>query len=203
MIPVVLPADPPARKAPVPHDRFIVHDDERIPYGIVRSARRTVAIVVGADAALLVRAPHRVSEREVERLLLERAGWVARKREEIGRLGPVVAPAPLGPKELAEARRLLAERLDVCWAAFARPGEVKPTLRVRVMRSRWGSLIEGCRMSLNARLARAPVECIDSVVYHELCHMREAGHGPEFYGELARYVPDWRVRRTELRRLLL
>ncbi|MDO8879628.1 MAG: DUF45 domain-containing protein [Coriobacteriia bacterium] len=187
----------------MPHDRFIVHDDERIPYGIVRSARRTVAIVVGADAAVLVRAPHRVSEREVERLLLERAGWVARKREEIGRLGPAVAPAPLGPKERAEARRLLAGRLDVCWAAFARPGEEKPTLRVRVMRSRWGSLIEGRRMSLNARLARAPVECIDSVVYHELCHMREAGHGPEFYRELARYVPDWKARRSELRRLVL
>lgn len=182
-------------------DRFIVHAGDRIPYGVVRSARRTIAIVVGADAAVLVRAPYRVPEREIARLLRERAEWVSRKREEAGRLGPAPAAVPFSPAELAEARRVLAERLDACWAVFARAGEGKPALRVRIMRSRWGSLIAGSRMSLNARLVRAPTACIDGVVFHELCHLRVPGHGPDFYQELAAYVPEWKARRAELRRL--
>lgn len=186
-------------------DRFIEHGAERIEYAIVRSARRTVAISIERDGAVVVRAPHGASERGLRRIVCERATWVSTKRREIITRRAAAPPLPAASDValLAEARRVLPERLDACWEVFARPGEVKPTLRIRLMRSRWGSLIAGCRMSLNARLVQAPVPCIDSVVFHELCHLRVAGHGPEFYRELARYVPEWKARRAELRQLYL
>lgn len=99
----------------------------------------------------------------------------------------------------AEARRYLPGRLSACFSAFARPGETIPAMRVRLMRSRWGSLTATGHMSLSAYLMRAPAECIDYVVFHELCHLRVRNHGPAFHREVERYMPEWRRLRARLR----
>jgi predicted metal-dependent hydrolase len=110
--------------------------------------------------------------------------------------------AALGAWVLAGARRELPAMLDECWGRFGRCGETRPTLRVRLMKTQWGSLAGRSRMTLNAHLQRAPAACAEAIIYHELCHMRVAGHGPDFYDELSAYVPDWKARRAELRTLL-
>jgi len=50
-----------------------------IPYSVVRSRRRTVALVVTADARLIVRAPRRTSNAYIERLIREKSGWIEKK----------------------------------------------------------------------------------------------------------------------------
>jgi len=99
----------------------------------------------------------------------------------------------------AQALRSLPRRVAACWAVFARPGEAVPDVRVRLMRSRWGSLTATNRMSLSAYLMRAPAECVDYVIFHELCHLRVRNHSAAFYREVERYVPDWRRLRVRLR----
>lgn len=44
-----------------------------------------------------------------------------------------------------------------------------------------------------------PAEAIEYVVVHELAHIRHHDHSPAFYGEVARYLPDWRSRRALLK----
>lgn len=179
----------------------VVVGGERVACEVVRSDRRSVALVVARDGALLVRAPRWLSAREIERFLGERAEWIARKRAEAAARA-WEPPAPITAEELTAARELFEQRLDACWARFAAPGETRPVLRVRTMRTRWGSLSSSGRMTLNTMLARASLECLDAVIYHELCHLRVRAHDAAFYRELARYVPEWRERRRELRGLL-
>jgi predicted metal-dependent hydrolase len=99
---------------------------------------------------------------------------------------------------MRRARAVLAERLDVCWATFPDEGRPRPTLRVKRMRSRWGSMSPACNMSLRLDLIRAPVECIDYVVLHELCHLVHPGHGRDFWAMVGALVPDWKDRRKRL-----
>jgi predicted metal-dependent hydrolase len=99
---------------------------------------------------------------------------------------------------MRRARTVLAERLDACWAAFPGDGRPQPTLRVKRMRSRWGSMSPKGAMSLRLDLIRAPVECIDYVILHELCHLPHRGHGREFWAMVALLVPDWKDRRKRL-----
>ena len=172
-----------------------------MPYEVVRTNRRTVALVISRDGALRVRAPRWLSERDVERFVRGRAEWIGRKRAEVIALG-WEPPTPLTTDEHAAARELFEQRLDACWEHFAQAGEVKPRLRLKTMRSRWGSLSPSGWMSLNTMLVRAPLECLDAVIYHELCHLRVRAHDAAFYRELARYVPAWRERRNDLRGLL-
>ena len=73
-----------------------------------------------------------------------------------------------------------------------------PTLNIRAMRTRWGSLGSRRGMTLNLVLIQAPRECIEFVVMHELCHLRYHGHGKGFYRLLDQVCPDWRARKRLL-----
>lgn len=100
-----------------------------------------------------------------------------------------------------QAERYLPERLDALWPRVAAWGLNKPSLRFRDMRSRWGSCSRDGRITLNIQLMKAPPECIDYVIAHELCHLREFNHGPGFYALQTELVPDWAERRARLNAL--
>ena len=40
-------------------------------------------------------------------------------------------------------------------------------------------------------LIKAPRECIDYVVLHELCHLKEHNHSSRFYRLLQQHMPKW------------
>jgi hypothetical protein len=66
---------------------------------------------------------------------------------------------------------------------------------VRDQRSRWGSASRQRRLSFSWRLVLAPPEALDTVVVHELAHLRVFGHGPGFWALVASRRPDhlaWR-----------
>lgn len=51
---------------------------------------------------------------------------------------------------------------------------------------------------LNVDLIRAPKECIDYVITHELCHLKHHNHSPAFYKLLEQAMPDWKKRKHKL-----
>ncbi|MBI2380186.1 MAG: M48 family metallopeptidase [Gammaproteobacteria bacterium] len=96
-----------------------------------------------------------------------------------------------------QAPLILGERFEAVWAAAAPWGLPRPDLRLRWMRSRWGSCSRDGRVCLNIQLAKAHPDAIDYVIAHEFCHLREFNHGPGFYRLLAQLMPDF-ARRREL-----
>ncbi|MDD9857477.1 MAG: SprT family zinc-dependent metalloprotease [Gammaproteobacteria bacterium] len=84
-----------------------------------------------------------------------------------------------------------ARVLERCWPPFGSHGMFKPAFKIRRMKTRWGSLSGRGVMTLNLELIKAPVECIEYVVIHELCHLSHPHHGPGFYRLLETQLPDW------------
>jgi predicted metal-dependent hydrolase len=70
---------------------------------------------------------------------------------------------------------------------------------VRDQRTRWGSAARSGRLSFSWRLVLAPPEALQTVVIHELAHLRVFGHGPEFWTLVAGLRPDHRLWRRWLR----
>lgn len=64
-------------------------------------------------------------------------------------------------------------------------------LRVRDLRSGWGSCTASGKISLNWRLIMAPEEVFEYVFVHELCHLRILRHNMEFWDSVRRYIPDF------------
>lgn len=71
--------------------------------------------------------------------------------------------------------------------------EVSPNrITVRQQKSRWGSCSSKGNINLNLRLILAPVNIIDYVIVHELCHMREMNHSKKFWNLVQSIFPDYK-----------
>ena len=101
------------------------------------------------------------------------------------------------------ASETLNRYLEKCYPVVSPHGIPAPEVSLRVMRRRWGSCSSSGRITLNARLVMVPVHCIEYVVIHELCHLKNHDHSKAFYSLLARCLPDWRRRKETLDRFRL
>ena len=63
----------------------------------------------------------------------------------------------------------------------------------------WGSCSSSGSVTFNIRLALIPPPLAEYVMIHELCHMSEMNHSPKFWALVAKYCPDYAVRRKELK----
>jgi predicted metal-dependent hydrolase len=73
-----------------------------------------------------------------------------------------------------------------------------PPFRLLDMKRQWGSCATGGTVTLNPFLVKAPREAIDYVITHELCHLREHNHSPEFFRLLTRAMPGWEAIKSRL-----
>lgn len=95
------------------------------------------------------------------------------------------------------AYELFADRLAAV-AAPLRWVKYLPPTRLQFMKVQWGSCSPAGRITLNPLLVKAPRECIDYVMLHELCHLLHHNHSPQFYRTLDRHMPRWRAIKEKL-----
>jgi len=95
------------------------------------------------------------------------------------------------------AREMFADRLTVMAAPLRWVKRLPPT-RLQFMTVQWGSCSPSGRITLNPLLVKAPRECIDYVLLHELCHLLHHNHSPNFYRTIDRYMPNWRAVKEKL-----
>ncbi|KJV35346.1 M48 family metallopeptidase [Luteibacter yeojuensis] len=119
----------------------------------------------------------------------------------------LVIPGP-HHRELLVARGLLATffeaqiRRDVSrWLPGYIPQiNAAPTaLRIRPLKSLWGSLDTRDRINLDLALALAPPAALRYVLVHELCHLKVRNHSPRFWHWVESILPEHKAQRTWLR----
>lgn len=79
-----------------------------------------------------------------------------------------------------------------------------PKVKIRDMKSIWGNcnFVKNI-ITLNLYLAKAPIECVDYVIVHELCHLIHHNHSKDFYELITKLMPDWKVRKINLNKYSL
>ena len=73
-----------------------------------------------------------------------------------------------------------------------------PSFRLMAMKKQWGSCSAKGNLLLNPHLVKAPKECIDYVILHELCHIAEHNHGERFWRLLTQSMPNWQAVKAKL-----
>ncbi|MDO4815002.1 MAG: SprT family zinc-dependent metalloprotease [Bacillota bacterium] len=97
-----------------------------------------------------------------------------------------------------KCREAVEESCGRIYPAFAAQGIKMPEIRIRTMKSRWGSCMpQKGVLTFNTNLAAAPTECVDYVVAHEFTHFLHPDHSPRFYESLGRVMPDWKHLKKE------
>ena len=97
----------------------------------------------------------------------------------------------------ARAKEIFAKRLEAVISQTLWITE-KPPLHLRSMKTQWGSCSPNGRLTLNPHLVKAPRECIDYVILHELCHIAEHNHSKQFYRLMKQVMPNWEKVKSRL-----
>ena len=206
---------------------------------LVRSKRKTLALIVETDGTLTVRAPQRMKEADIRHFIETKADWIKRKQakaweaavylrkyvdgESFWYLGEnillcIVAgkkpalvldglfklSASAQPKAEAvftawyrkRARTVLTERVEFFSRGY---GFKAGRIRISSARTRWGSCSSKGTLSFTWRLVMAPMNVVDYVVVHELCHLTAMNHSKAFWAEVEKILPDYKERRKWLK----
>ena len=180
-----------------------------IPYTLVRSHRKSLAIIVRPDSSLEVRIPLRCREDELQKFLQSHTSWIlshmasqAKKRKEREARTPRLSDEEKIAIQKEAVKRLRPILLDrIAYYEPMLPPSHRPITRVsiRSQKTRWGSCSSRGTLSFNWKLYLTAPECLDYVVVHELCHLVHMDHSPAFWAEVERIMPDYRTWKKWLR----
>ena len=167
-------------------------------YELIRSGRRTVALEITPDGRVLVRAPRRMPQTEIDTFVQRHTSWLETH------LARQKVRAAAHPEPDAAWRAALIERAKaVLPARVAHYGTIMGLtpagVRITDARRRFGSCSGKNRLCFSWRLMLYPPEAVDYVVVHELAHILHKNHGPAFYACIAAVLPDYKARIRLLR----
>jgi len=72
-------------------------------------------------------------------------------------------------------------------------------IRITSATTRWGSCSSRKTLNFSYRLIMSPPECIDYVIIHELCHLRQMNHWAKFWKEVSDIMPDYKLYENHLK----
>ena len=84
---------------------------------------------------------------------------------------------------------------DKVQALAARMGVEPAGVKIQDLGYRWGSCGRGNRLYFNWKTILLPREIVEYVVVHELTHLHEPHHTPQFWKRVERVLPDYERRK--------
>lgn len=154
-------------------------------FTLIRVPRlRRMSLRVYPTGEIVVRAPKRISEREIRTFVEEHKGWIEKQKKSHESM------RPLAQSELAELRALAKSYLPHRTMELAEDlGFTYQNVTCRHQKSRWGSCSYRNTISLNIELMRLPEKLRDYIIVHELTHTLHKHHQNAFWAHLEKVLP--------------
>jgi len=168
---------------------------------------RNLAIRIGRKGDVRVTVPGYVSIRKAEAFVISRRGWIIQKIREQDKRAEHALEIREGEKLEVQGKKIMVKLKgagdtveEAIWrilhreAAHILPGRVEKLaqehglsysgVKVRRMKSRWGSCNPKNGINLNSWLVMLPSHLADYVILHELAHTRHKDHSTRFWDYL-------------------
>lgn len=68
------------------------------------------------------------------------------------------------------------------------------SIKIKDQKTRWASCTYKNEILFNLRCSMAPLEVVDYIVVHEMCHMEHRNHSKDFYNAVEKILPDYKIR---------
>ncbi|MCA9364278.1 MAG: DUF45 domain-containing protein [Candidatus Moranbacteria bacterium] len=162
---------------------------------------RSYTLSIRPDGAVLLTMPQRGSVRFAQKFVREKHAWIFRQLVHSSRESQTEG---LFRKYSAtdyirfrnRARAVLFRDVSLVNRLYQfSVGDIS----VRNQRSRWGSCSQNGDLSFNFRTYFLPEQLRQYIVAHELCHIAQPNHSSDFWDLVARFVPEHRLIRRQLR----
>lgn len=162
-------------------------------YTLIRSKRKTVSIQVDVNCNITVRAPLRISQKEIDRILFEKKEWLEKtvifqreKKKEV---------KEYSADEIELLRKKAKEVIPEKVKYYSEIMQLKPVLvKINSAKKRYGSCSGTNNLNFSLYLLDKDERFIDYVVVHEIAHIKYHNHSKDFYKLIEQYMPDYKER---------
>ena len=165
-----------------------------LEYKNIRARRKTVSIQVDADCNITVRAPYKVSEREIEEFVSDKKEWLEKAvLKQMNRNRNKKEYTDDEIKILRDkAKTVLPEKVKY----YSSIMDVYPkSIKINSAKKRYGSCSGENNINFSLFLMDKDERFIDYVVVHELAHIKHHNHSKAFYGFIESFMPDYKERK--------
>ena len=171
-------------------------------YKLIRSRRKSVALEINQNAELIIRAPIFTPVYVIEKFISQKNSWITKKqkiainkKDEVEKLKNNLFSEALAKGEKTkkitkqEAEEIISSRVKY----YSQKENIEyKKIKITSAKNRWGSCSFKNNINFSMRLAMAPMEVIDYVVIHELCHIKEKNHSRKFWNEVLKIMPNYK-----------
>lgn len=206
----------------------IEFENNTIEFNVQYGIRKKISIHIDSMGFITVKAPNDTSKEMVMsavkhhgKTILEKLQLIAKAREtpktreyqdtgkflHLGKyyfLHELIETNELNEDELkmnlkkfyfSSCKKIVGERIKIYQTQL----KVKPkTIEVDESKTKWGSCSSDKKITFNYRLAMAPIEVIDYVIIHELCHLLHMNHDRSFWRRVGSIMPDYKEKEAFL-----
>ncbi|MBW7474794.1 M48 family metallopeptidase [Paenibacillus oenotherae] len=200
--------------------------DVHVQYG----SRKKISIGIDPSGLITVQVPNATSEETIKAVVEQHGRWILdnsqrmaearktsgiREYHENGKflhlgqehlLHELIETNGLNEEELrrnlkkfyfSSCKKIVGERIQL----YQMQLKVKPkTIEIVESITKWGSCSSDKKLTFNYRLAMAPIEVIDYVIIHELCHLLHMNHDRSFWRRVGSMMPDYKEKQAFLER---
>ncbi|WP_188540640.1 M48 family metallopeptidase [Paenibacillus segetis] len=208
----------------------IEFENQRIEFNVQYGKRKKISLHIDGFGIITVKVPKGTSEEMINnaverhgKLILEKLQMIAKAREipqpreyqdegkflylgkeyslheliELGDLNEEELKIKLKKFYFSSCKKVIGERITQYQTAL----RVKPkSFDIVESRTKWGSCSSDKKLTFNYRLAMAPIEVIDYVIIHELCHLHHMNHDRSFWRLVGSMMPDYKEKEAYLAR---
>ncbi len=181
--------------------REVNYNGTIIEYELTYKRVKNINLRVKPDLSVSVSANRRVSKKRIDAFVLKKADFILNALDSFKERNKTENKPLYSLEEFSDViNRYYNDVLNI----FLSYNIDKPVLKMRKMKSRWGSCnyVKGI-ITLNKNLIYCTKEQIYYVIVHEFAHLLVHNHSEDFYNIVKIYVPDYKRIIKEMNSIVL
>ena len=163
---------------------------DNLEYEVKYSKIKNIYIQI-KDGKVIVKAPRRVSKKEIEKILEQKSEWIQNTIEKETRKQE---KKPLYRKE--EFKEIVEKYVN---ELVKQTGLVPNKITIKQIKYAWGSCSSKKNITINLELIKYSEQAIKYVILHELCHIKYMNHSKDFWNLVEKYMPDYKQVKKEFK----
>lgn len=156
---------------------------DNLEYEIKYSKIKNIYIQI-KDGKVIVKAPRRVSKKEIEKILEQKSEWIQKAVEKETKKQE---KKPLYTKE--KFKEIVEKNAN---ELVKQTGLVPNKITIKKIKYAWGSCSNKKNITINLELIKYSEQAIRYVILHEFCHIKYMNHSKDFWNLVEKYMPDYK-----------
>jgi hypothetical protein len=158
-------------------------------------------LTISNQGSVVITIPRGFSLSKAWDFVAEKESWIQKKLRQVRSQKPKYAyPSGIQAyKKYHKAAETLVRHRIIQYNNFYR--FKYRSISIRNQKTRWGSCSNRGNLQFNYQIMFLPIHLADYLIVHELCHLSAMNHSLNFWQLVEKTIPDYKLRRKELRTL--